>query len=284
MKDYLRFVKLEHTLFSLPVVFAGAALAARLGWDLDWKKAGWIFLAVLGARSAGFGMNRALDHEIDARNPRTRSREIPAGKISIGSAWAFIGGASALYLLAAGMLSPVCLALAPVPLALFFFYPFLKRFTALSHLGLGLAWGTAPLGGWLAVTGRLGPLAEMVPALLLAGFCVFWVAGFDVIYALLDRDFDRANGLHSLPAAIGESAALRVSQLLHFAGFLFLGTLVQTTFNGPAAFSLFAAAGLLILIGHARVQFGPLDPSAVDFAFFKVNAAVAFLVLILTAV
>lgn len=283
MKSFLRFVKVEHTLFSLPIVFAGTFLAlSRGGTKLSPQQAIWIFLAVLGARTAGFGLNRIVDRAIDAKNPRTRDREIPAGRISPAAAWMLVAASAALFLFSAWRLSPTCLLLAPIPLILFAVYPFLKRFTVWAHLGLGIAWGVAPLGGWLAVSPRLRPLSDLAPALLLAAFCVFWVAGFDIVYALLDEEFDRNEGLRSLPAALGKSDALRVSEVFHCAGFLALGTLTQLYLAGPLAFAFLAATGLLLAVSHWKVLANPPTPAVIDFAFFKVNAALGFLVFFMT--
>jgi 4-hydroxybenzoate polyprenyltransferase len=285
MKPFLRFVKIEHTLFSLPIVFSGSFLAlSQTGARLSWAAAGWILLAVLGARTAGFGLNRIVDRSIDARNPRTKEREIPAGKISLPAAWAFIAASSALFLFAAAQLSRICLLLAPIPLVLFAIYPFLKRFTLWAHLGLGIAWGIAPLGGWLAVAPDLRPFSGLIPALLLAAFCVCWVAGFDIVYALLDENFDREAGLHSMPARLGKTDALRVSEVLHGFGFLALGTLVQVYLNGPLSFAFLAAAGALLAVSHWKVLVNPATPSVIDFAFFKVNAALGFIVFFMTVV
>ena len=232
MLKYLKFVKIEHTLFSLPVVFSGTLLALS-GRMLTLREFFWIFLAVTGARSAGFGFNRILDKAIDAQNPRTAGREIPSGKISLREGWIFVAVSAILFIFSAARLSQTCFYLSFIPLLMFFIYPFLKRKTDLCHLGLGLAWGIAPLGGWLAVSPQILPFSRIMPALLLSGFCVFWVAGFDVIYALLDEDFDRNHGVHSMPAALGSKDALSVARILHFISIMFLGTLVQVYLNHP---------------------------------------------------
>ncbi|MBI4217482.1 MAG: 4-hydroxybenzoate octaprenyltransferase, partial [Elusimicrobia bacterium] len=241
IKNYAGFVKIEHTLFSLPIVFAGTGMAFAFSqppMEYSWGIFFWIFLAVLGARSYGFGVNRWLDSAIDSQNPRTKDREIPSGKISLRSAKIFVLSAAAIFLFSAYRLSPLCFFLAPIPLILFTIYPFLKRVTIFSHLGLGLAWGVAPIGGWVAVRPHLFPLSEILPVLLLSLFCIFWVAGFDIVYALLDEDFDRQAGLFSLPAVLGRTDALRVSELFHLIAFLTLGTLTQIYLRDSLSFLL----------------------------------------------
>lgn len=274
---FLRFVKIEHTLFSLPVVLAGTFLALG-GRSLTLREFVWISLAALGCRAAGFGFNRILDRKHDAENPRTRGREIPSGRISVKEAWAFTAISSALFVFSACQLSDLCFKLSFIPLVLFFIYPFLKRKTMGCHLGLGLAWGLAPLGGWLAVSPRLLPLRDMLPAFLLSGFCVFWVAGFDIIYALLDEDFDREHGIFSMPAALGAADALRVARLFHFASIFFLGMLVHLELHHPLSFALLGLAGGLLAASHFRVENEPLSAPVINFAFFKVNAALSFLI------
>lgn len=279
---YLKFVKIEHTLFSLPVVFAGSFLALG-GKAPSMIQAFWIILATLSGRAAGFGFNRVLDWELDAKNPRTQGREIPAGKISVKGAWVFTLASCGFFILSSLQLSVLCFYLSFIPLALFFIYPFLKRKTMWCHLGLGLAWGLAPLGGWLAVSPEIFPLSRLLPALLLSGFCAFWVAGFDVIYALLDEKFDRENGIFSLPAALGVTDALRVARLFHFVSLMFLGSMIEISSGRPLPLLLLALSGGLLALSHFRVENEPLSPPLVDFAFFKVNAALSFLVFFMAA-
>ncbi len=281
MKKFLSFVKIEHTLFSLPIVFAGSLLALPKNTYPSLGQCAVIFLAVLGARSAGFAMNRVIDKDIDGQNPRTKFREIPSGLISVQSAWIFIAANCLIFLIAAGTISKTCLTLAPIPLLLFFIYPFLKRFTMWAHLGLGIAWGIAPLGGYLAINSMLSPFARLYPPLLLAVFCIFWVAGFDVVYALLDEKFDQDTGVYSMPSVLGSKDAIIVSELFHFAAFLTLSLLVFHFLNRPAALALWAAAGVLLSISHWKLATEELTPKVIDFAFFKVNAALGFIILLL---
>jgi 4-hydroxybenzoate polyprenyltransferase len=283
MKSYLNFIKIEHTLFSLPIVFSGTLLAVFLNPQekitLSWVQVLWILLAVTGARSYGFGVNRILDRHIDVKNPRTKNREIPAGKISVRSAWIFSILSAGLFLFSAGMLSKICFWLSFIPLGLFTLYPLLKRWTIWTHLGLGIAWGIAPLGGWLAVRPQIFPFASLMPALLLALFCIFWVAGFDIIYALLDESFDRQNQVQSMPAVLGAKNALRISDLFHLVAFLLLGLLVEMYLNHPLAFVVLFISGFLFIVSHWKVASQELTPQVIDFAFFKINAVLGFTVL-----
>lgn len=280
MKKYLRFVKIEHTLFSLPVIFAGTLLAlSQISRAITLKEIFWILLASISARATGFGLNRIADRKLDAQNPRTAERELPKGEITLREAWIFVALSSIVFIFSAGMLSQLCLMLAPIPLLLFWLYPYLKRWTIWSHLGLGIAWGIAPLGGYLAVYPHTNPMEQLLPAILLALFCIFWVAGFDVIYALLDEECDRKAGLFSIPACLGTKNALRISEILHITALLFLGTLTQLYFPHTGSFIFLALIGALLILSHIKIQFQPLTPKLIDFAFFKVNGLIAFLIL-----
>ena len=236
-------------------------------------------VAAAAARAAGFGFNRIIDAEIDAQNPRTAPREIPAGLLSKKQGWWFSAICCAIFFVAAAAISPLCFYLSPLPILLFYGYPYLKRVTLWTHLGLGIAWGIAPLGGWLAARPLwIGPFT---PALLLAGFSIFWVAGFDILYALLDEEFDRGRNLHSMPAKLGKFDALRAAQIFHAFGILFLALLVTHYFPNARAYLLLGAIAILLGISHYKVQAPVLTPKIIDFAFFKVNAAIGFLVLFL---
>lgn len=259
------FVKLEHTFFSLPVLFGGAVLAARGLPAVSTLL--WIALAGTGARTLGMALNRIIDRHIDARNPRTASRELPAGRMSLAEAWGVAVAGAVLYLLACLQLPPICLWLSPVPVAVFALYPYLKRFTPLAHLGVGAALALAPLGAWVAVR---GDLHSPEPALWLALFTLAWVAGFDIIYATLDEEFDRGAGLHSLPRALGARRALWVSWLLHSVAVVAMVVLYGRFLGGTAALvSLLALA--VVLIAEQRLA------SRVHLAFFQLNLVVGFL-------
>lgn len=263
---YSRFVKIEHTLFSFPLLLSGALLARG-------ERSPRILLLVLaagtGARIAALGLNRILDRAIDGDNPRTRNRELPSGAMNLAEAWGVTGAGIALFLLAAYWISPRCLALAPVPLAVFLFYPVLKRFTMWAHLGVGAALAMGPLGAWYAV--QLD-FRDFENALLLCLFTFFWVAGFDIIYATLDLEFDRSKGLHSLPSRLGRDRALRISLLFHLAAFLLLLALYLRAMGGTLSALLLGAIGILLLLEHRKTN-------DVELAFFKINAVVGFVVL-----
>lgn len=272
---YARLVKFEHTVFSLPNAYAGAWLASpevRLG---DW---GLILIALLGARTAAMALNRWLDRDLDARNPRTRDWELPAGRVSPGEVGALIVGGFLVYAAAAGALSPWCLYLSPVPALVFWVYPQMKRWTVLAHLGVGSALALAPLGGFLAVVKT--PTAflshpRLVDVLLLAAFVLLWVAGFDVIYALLDVDFDRSAGLHSVPARFGPRVGLAVAALLHGVGLACLAGIAVR----HGGWTPVTAGGWLLLAGMFLVEHGLARRGKIEAAFFHVNAWVGFVVL-----
>ena len=265
---YAGFLKLEHTIFSLPLIFAGTLLHARGNFSA--RTAGLILLAAIGGRVMAMGLNRLIDAELDARNPRTEHRELPSGAMRHGEAWAIVGLAGLLYVAAAAALAPICLELSLIPVALFVIYPYLKRFTALSHVGLGLAWSTAPLGGWLAVSGTLAGFGEIGWLWL---FSVLWVAGFDIIYATMDEAFDREFGLHSLPARIGKQPALRVAAVVHALAFLALTSMWFTELPSNGALWWLAAIGALFIWQHAIAARKPA------FAFFQLNGILGFAVL-----
>jgi 4-hydroxybenzoate polyprenyltransferase len=269
--SYSRFVKAEHTLFSVPLIFSGAVLAGGR-WP-SWRLSGLILAAGFGARTAAFALNRIIDRRIDARNPRTANRELPMGAMRLMEAWGVFGLGMVIYLAAAAAIAPICLYASPIPLAIFIVYPYLKRFTPLAHFGVGLADAMAPLGGWVAVTQALHPIR---PGLLLALFTFFWVSGFDIIYATMDETFDRSEGLHSLPARCGSEKALRISGWLHAAAFASLTALYRFYVHTPLAFvSLLAIGGLLYWEHHQAHD--------VELAFFKINAVLSLGVLLFAA-
>ena len=264
LRIYSRFVKMEHTLFSLPLLFSGALLAT--GRLPSVRLSSLIVLAGFGARTAAFAFNRVIDRHLDRLNPRTATRELPAGKMTLVEAWAVGLAGAAIYAWAADMIAPICFYLSPVPLAIFLIYPYLKRFTPLAHFGVGAADAMAPLGGWLAAHPSF---TNIGPALWLGAFTFFWVSGFDVIYATMDEKFDRDQGLQSLPARFGSPVALRISGLLHLMAFGCLVALYATFLRTPVALvTLFAIGGLLLL--EQRLS------DDVDLAFFKINAVLGF--------
>ncbi|MGD8895654.1 MAG: UbiA-like polyprenyltransferase [Acidobacteriota bacterium] len=213
---YGRMIRFPHSVFALPFALAAAALAAGQS-GITVRQLVWIVVAMVAARSAAMGFNRLVDHSIDARNPRTAGRELPRGVLSRREVLAFVALSSAVFVVAAGMLNTLCLALSPVALTIVFGYSYTKRVTSASHLVLGLALGVAPVGAWLAVKGRL----EAAP-LVLGLAVMLWVAGFDTLYACQDADFDRREGLHSLPAHLGVARALLLARGMHALAVLLL--------------------------------------------------------------
>ena len=267
MRALFSFVKFEHTLFSLPLLLAGAVLGAH-----GWPSAGpllWILVAGTGARTLAMALNRIFDRAIDARNPRTASRELPSGKMTIAQAWGVAGAGLVLFFIGVLQLPPLCLALSPLPLAIFVVYPLLKRVTAFAHFGVGAALAFGPIGAYVAVTNTILPLGAVH---LLALFTLLWVAGFDVIYATLDEDFDRREGLRSLPAKLGRRRALAGAAVIHAGAFVALGLLTARFLHGPAAWALLAVVGGLLALEHRLAH-------AVDLAFFQINLVVGFVVL-----
>jgi len=267
----LEMIKIEHTLFALPFAFLGAVLAAH-GLPSPWQIL-WIVMAMVGARSAAMAFNRIADRNIDAQNPRTASRALPAGLLSVGFVWAFTVAAAALFLLAAAMLNRLTLILAPVALACVLLYSFTKRWTQFSHLVLGACLSIAPTGAWIAVRGEIG---SAVP-LLLSLVVLLWTAGFDVLYACQDYNFDREQGLRSIPARVGIQRALWTARCLHAAAFLALIWLFLITQLGPVAFAGVIATGALLIYQHRLVRAD--DLSRLNAAFFTTNAFVSVILL-----
>ena len=264
--DFSRLVKFEHTVFALPFALASAVTAAD-GMP-PWNVSLWILLAMVGARTAAMAFNRIVDAEYDRRNPRTANREIPAGKVSFAEACGLTAIGAAALVFAANRLNALAFALSPVALAVIFGYSYTKRFTSLSHLVLGLALGIAPAGAWIAVKGTLSsaPIA-------LAAAVMTWTAGFDILYSLQDTDFDRREGLFSIPAKFGITKALLISRLLHVVMVILLcafGLLANTGFIYFAGV-LFVA--VFLIREHQMVR--PDNFSKINAAFFLMNGYVS---------
>jgi 4-hydroxybenzoate polyprenyltransferase len=262
-----RMIKFEHTVFALPFALAAAALAAR-GHGITATRLFGIVVAMAAARTAAMGFNRIADRHIDAKNPRTARRELPAGAVTLRAAWTLTLASAAAFVGSAALLGPLCLALSPVALALLFGYSFTKRFTFLCHLFLGLAIAAGPAGAWIAVRGDF----SLAPGLLMLAVAC-WIGGFDVLYALADRDFDRTAGLHSIPARFGVPGALVISGLLHAVTLAALALLLPVAHLGlPYFLGVVVVAGLLVY-EHAIVR--PNDLSRLDAAFFTLNGYVS---------
>jgi 4-hydroxybenzoate polyprenyltransferase len=263
----LEMIKIEHTLFALPFAFLGAVLAAN-GLPKPMQIL-WITLAMVGARSTAMAFNRIADKDYDARNPRTKMRAIPAGVLSVGFVLVFTFFGAALFVLAAAMLNRLTLLLSPVALASILLYSYTKRWTLLSHLVLGWCLAIAPTGAWIAVRGSLDSAAPLLLSLIV----MLWTAGFDVLYACQDYEFDRHEGLHSIPARFGIERSLWISRLLHVGAFTALLALYFVTHLGPLAIAGLVATGILLVYQHTLVRAD--DLSRLNAAFFTTNAFVS---------
>lgn len=263
--ELLEMIKIGHSVLALPFAFMGAMLAAR-GLP-DGHTSFYILVAMVGARSAAMAFNRLVDAKYDALNPRTAGRALPAGRVSLRATAVLVIVSSVIFMAAAAQLNRVCLALSPFALLVLLGYSLTKRFTAASHLVLGLSLGLAPVGGWLAVRGDLG-----LPVAVLALAVLCWVAGFDILYALQDEEFDRRAGLFSVPARVGAGGARRLAALCHgaaLAGFVLTGALAGL---GKIYLGAAAASGLLLLYQHLRLAARP--PRPLPPAFFTLNGLV----------
>jgi 4-hydroxybenzoate polyprenyltransferase len=266
----LSMIKFQHTLFALPFAFVGAILASP-SWP-TLRQIAWILCAMVGARSAAMVWNRIADLDIDRKNPRTAARPLVTGELSLPFAWWFLAAGLGLFFLAAACLNRLSFLLSPLAAFIVLSYSHAKRFTWLSHLHLGASLGLAPIGAWIAVAGRIEPAP-----LLLGGAVTLWVAGFDVLYACQDAEFDRAIGLHSVPARFGIRKALRISTALHGATVALLFGVALVAPLGLAWILGVGATAALLLYEHGLVR--PDDLSRLDAAFFTVNGAVSFVLL-----
>lgn len=267
---FLEMIKFEHTVFALPFAYIGLVLGSfyvRGTWPTLWMWT-WTTVAMVAARTLAMTLNRIIDRDIDAANPRTRGRALPRGLIGVREAWAYAVVSLVVFVLASAMLNTTALLLLPLAAGILFFYSFTKRFTAWSHLVLGAADALAPLGGWVAATAALhGPSVWLFLAV------TFWVAGFDVLYALQDEEFDRVHGLHSLPARYGAERAIRIARAFHVLTVLFLLALVGTAGLGVWYLAGVGAAAAILLYEHSLVR--PGDLSRLDAAFFTMNGVMS---------
>jgi 4-hydroxybenzoate polyprenyltransferase len=267
---YANLVKLPHTLFALPFALVGVVLASYVK-AVTPRTILWVAVGFTSARFAAMAFNRIVDRRLDALNPRTASREIPSGLVTVRGAAAAVVLASVLFLVAAWRLNPLCLALAPVALVWILAYSYTKRFTRWAHLVLGIGLGIAPVGGYLAVTGAWSDPWWMLPVLAVA--VMTWVAGFDVLYALQDLAFDRETGLHSIPAALGEERALTVARILHVGTVTALAAVGSAVGGGSLYWLGVAVVAGLLLFEHSLVRAG--DLSRLDAAFFTMNGIIS---------
>ncbi len=269
----LEMIKFEHTIFALPFAFTSALLAAR--GIPPWRTIIWITVAMFGARSAAMGFNRWADRSFDAQNPRTSNRALPLGLVSPGQVIGFTVASSALLIFASAMLNPLAFVLSPVALAVLFLYSYTKRFTFMSHAFLGLAISGAPLGAWIAVTGRLD-----APALVLGVAVLFWLLGFDTLYALQDRDFDRMSGLHSIPQRFGVRSSLWIARASHVVTMTALFWLASLRSLGWLYLAGVFVSLALIVYEHALVK--EHDLSKLNFAFFNMNGYISMTIFFFT--
>jgi 4-hydroxybenzoate polyprenyltransferase len=270
---YLRMIKFPHSIFALPFAFTGAVIAAEGIPSI--REIVWITIAMVGARSGAMGLNRVIDRKIDRENPRTKNRELPKGEIRLSEAILFTGVSIAIFIFAAYMLNPLCLKLSPIALAVLFIYSYTKRFTWTTHFVLGLALSAAPLGAWIAVRGTFD--TEIIPMGIAV---IFWLAGFDTLYALQDIEFDKSHGLYSIPKRFGIKNALILAKLFHLMTFIMLlatGVLFKM--------GIFYWLGMMIVAGlfiyeHSLVK--ESDLNKLDIAFFNMNGYISITVFIFT--
>jgi len=279
VKVFLEMIKFEHTIFALPFAYMGAILASIVSNDAlpSWAQIGWVTLAMVGARSAAMGLNRLVDAAIDAENPRTALRAIPAGLLSKKEVLLFIAAAFVLLFVAAAQLNPLCVKLLPIAVFFLTFYSYTKRFTWLCHVVLGLTIGLAPLGGWIAVTGEFD-----APALVLYGAVAFWIAGFDILYACQDAEFDRAKGLHSIPQRFGVARALHIARWFHAAtaiGLISIWLLADLNWIYLIGLSI---AYVVLFYEHRLVK--PGDLSRINTAFLTMNGILSLVMFTFTLI
>ncbi|MDP5273797.1 UbiA-like polyprenyltransferase [Chengkuizengella axinellae] len=278
-KIFLEMIKFEHTIFALPFAFMGAVLGSFMmnGHLPSWAQIGWIILAMVGARSAAMGLNRVIDKVIDGKNPRTAARAIPAGLLSSKEVILFIVLSFGLLFYASFKLHPLAVKLLPIAVFFLVIYSYTKRFTWACHLILGFTIALAPLGGWIAITGSIN-----MTAIILFISVALWTAGFDIIYACQDTDFDQKEGLYSIPSVFGIASALKIAKFLHlittigFVSILFLANLSWWYFVGTII------AAILLIYEHQLVK--PNDLSKLNAAFFTMNGVLSVVVFVFTLI
>jgi len=266
LKSLLSLVKIEHTLFALPLALTGAVLGTR-GLPPIFTLL-LMAVAFTGARATAMAFNRIADRHLDAQNPRTVNREIPSGTLSVTRVWGLVLVSIVVFLVASWAINPICGKLAPIALLVLLGYSYTKRFTHLCHYFLGLALGMAPVAGWIAVTGSIA----LAPIVLGLGV-IFWTAGFDILYACQDVEFDRKMGLHSIPAMLGTQKALKLAALSHIAAFILFILAGALAYLGVGFYLLSIISGALLFWEHRIVT--PDDLTQLDMAFFKVNSLVS---------
>ncbi|MBF0553373.1 MAG: UbiA family prenyltransferase [Nitrospirae bacterium] len=272
--SYLRMIKFSHSLFALPFAFSSAILAA--GGLPNMNAILWITVAMVSARSAAMGLNRVIDRKIDAQNPRTKNREIPTGVISVADAAAFVVLSSIIFVFSAYMLNPLCLKLSPVALFIIYLYSYTKRFTWGCHIVLGVAIAFAPLGAWIAVRGSVSLEAVPMPVAV-----VFWLAGFDILYALADIEFDRSSGLHSIPQRFGIRTSLYIARAFHMLTWIFFIIAGGVFHMGIVYYAGMVIVAGLLIYEHRLVR--PGDLTKLNMAFFNMNGYISITVVVFIA-
>ena len=270
--DYGRLIRFSHTVFALPFALASVALA----WPshpVNLRSFFWILIAMVGARSAAMAFNRLADRKFDALNPRTQQWELPHGTVTVWEAVILTITSSLVFVYAAYQLNFVCFVLSPVALTIVFFYSLTKRFTWASHLFLGLALSLAPMGAWLAVSGAPIDLQELATPFFLGLAVLFWLAGFDIIYSLQDREFDQKEGLYSIPVRFGVASALRLSSFFHACTVVFFAAVGLSAQLGVIYWSGLVIVAIILFWEHRLVT--PTDLSRINKAFFDLNAYVS---------
>jgi len=266
LKKIFSFVKIEHTLFTLPLIYSGLLLGVHEPPSVSLIIL--VLLSAVGARTAAFALNRIIDRNIDKRNPRTAIRELPSGTMTLNEAVGVLFAGCVVYFGTAALISPFCLMLSPIPLIIFIMYPYMKRFTAFAHFGVGLGMSMAPLGGYFAASPSFD---NILPAALLCLFTIFWGAGFDIIYATLDEEFDRRERLYSFVSRFGKRNALIWSSLFHGIAFSCLSFLFFTTVRTWYAAPFLLLTGVLLWIEQRKA-------SNIELSFFRINAGLGFVV------
>lgn len=272
----LEMIKFSHTIFAFPFALMGVVLATLANGSLpSVGQVFWVCLAMVGARSAAMGLNRLIDAKIDSENPRTAERHIPAGKVSLFEAGCFVAVSLLLLLIAAWMLNPLCFYLAPVAIGFFVLYAYCKRFTHYAHVVLGICLAAAPIGAWIALRGDIG-----WPVIALGLAVLFWVAGFDIFYALQDYDYDVERGLHSVPAKLGIDKSFLLVRIFHGLMLLFLLLVLPGSGLGWVYFTGVLVVAGLLAYEHSLVK--PDDLSKLDAAFFNMNGYISVTIFVFT--
>jgi 4-hydroxybenzoate polyprenyltransferase len=269
MTEYLRMIRFSHSIFALPFAYSGMILANKHS-NINFFKILWITLAMVSARSAAMGFNRLVDRKYDENNPRTSSRAIPEGRINIGSVKIFIIISLIIFFLSAGMLNTLAFALSPVAVFITFIYSFSKRFTLFSHYILGLSLGIAPIGAWIGVTGKIDIISLMMSLAVM-----LWVAGFDIIYSILDIRIDKLEGLKSIPSVLGIPKSLWISRISHLLAFIIFIYIYMIISN--LLISLFFLSAILIMLLYQHIFLKPEDPKSVDRVFFLGNSVISIM-------